>query len=416
MTVTLLFSLAESLGKSWTLGKPLVQPGILSTLTCAGKRMIKNPVWRAVGGPDLRGIWCPQESGSHEKGGASHLGYSCHQGWKETESRGSGASSCGLNSSTDEPGPGTLPAAPLLLSVPLLLLPWLLPLPLLILLLLPSTASNKGPTTHLLQSKSLTVSRCILKISLLWGRSYYYHHSANLGKTEAWRVYVTCSRFHSWKIWSQHLECCHPDTLYYLLIFAPVPSTRLSCLQNYFGFVPWTRFWRRVLLSAFSKGWGNCSWQSFKYFNYPWLGTRICSQNHNLMFLTTLTCWSPWKAFLICEFRFCFWNQGTGFGGLLRPMPSRYGWVFCSSNRGWALRTNGQSGTSLTGMEGQQFWGGWLTFSFLQHLGPDILETVPGERTQAICSQWHFLWSVSWGHWMAAINTVTKEVGWLSLT
>ena len=241
--------------------------------------------------------------------------------------------------------------------MPLLLLPRLLPIPLLILLLLPSTASNKGPTTHLLQSKSLTVSRCILTISLLWGRSYYYPHSANLGKTEAWRVYVTCSRFNSWKIQSQHLECCHPDTLYYLIIFAPVPSTSLSCLQNYFGFVPWTRFWRRGLLYAFSKGWGNCSWQSFKYFNYPWLGTRVCSQNHNLMFLTTLTCWSPWKAFLICEFRFCFWNQGTGFGGLLRPMPSRYGWVFCSSNRGWALRTNGQSGTSLTGVGGQQFWG-----------------------------------------------------------
>lgn len=99
MTVTLLFSLAESSGKSWTLGKPLVQPGILSTLACAGERMRKNPVWRALGGPDLRGIRCPQESGSHEKGGAGHLGYSCHQGWKETESRGSRASSCGLNSS-----------------------------------------------------------------------------------------------------------------------------------------------------------------------------------------------------------------------------------------------------------------------------------------------------------------------------
>lgn len=248
MTATLLFSLAESSGKSWTLGKPLVQPGVLSTHACAGERMRKNPVWRALGGPDLRGTWCPQESGSHEKGGASHVGYSCHQGWKETESRGSRASTCGLNSSADWPGPGAVPPAPLLSSAPLLLLPLLLPLPFLVLLSLLSTASNKGPTAHLLQSKSLTVSRCILTISLLWGRSYYYPHSADLGKTEAWRVYVTCSRFHSWKIQSQYLECCHLDTLYYLLIFAPVPSTRLSCLQNYFAFVTWRRLLKKRLI------------------------------------------------------------------------------------------------------------------------------------------------------------------------
>lgn len=115
----------------------------------------------------------------------------------------------------------------------------------------------------------------MLATFLLRGRSYYFPHFADLEKTEAQRVCVTCSRFHGWEVQSQHLECFHHNTCFYLLISVPVPSTGLDYVQNYSASVPKTRLLKKrfIICNFFLTDEETAAQTGLN--NYPQLAARI---------------------------------------------------------------------------------------------------------------------------------------------